>query len=50
MRGIGHIDTTSPAVGAGIDVGLSTDYEGNPFKKPPAIGAHEPYKYVVLTN
>lgn len=33
--------STSPAVGAGIDVGLKTDYAGAPTSNPPNIGAYQ---------
>jgi hypothetical protein len=32
---------SSPALGAGINAGISTDYAGNPFKNPPNIGVYE---------
>jgi hypothetical protein len=31
----------SPAIGAGVNVGLTTDYAGNAVKNPPSIGAYE---------
>lgn len=36
-----HLLSTSPAVGAGKSVGLTTDYDGLTFKNPPSIGAYE---------
>jgi hypothetical protein len=36
-----HLQVNSPAIIAGISVGLTTDYEGNTFKDPPSIGAYE---------
>ena len=30
----------SPAIGAGFDVGLNTDYAGDSYKSPPSIGAY----------
>ncbi len=35
-----HLSSTSPAIGAGVPIpGLTTDYYGNPYANPPAIGA-----------
>lgn len=36
-----HLQSTSPAVYAGLNVGLITDYAGNPVHNPPSIGAYE---------
>jgi hypothetical protein len=36
-----HLKAGSPAIDAGIDVGLTQDYEGNPIIPPPDIGAYE---------
>jgi hypothetical protein len=36
-----HLQGTSPAIGAGIDVGLVTDKDGVVWNKPPSIGAYE---------
>jgi hypothetical protein len=33
----------SPAIGAGINVGLTHDYAGRPYKNPPSIGPYEYY-------
>jgi hypothetical protein len=36
------ISNNSPAIGAGVAIpGLPTDYDGNPWKNPPSIGALE---------
>jgi hypothetical protein len=45
-----HLQSTSPAINAGVDVGLTKDYEGNPVPakhravRKPDIGAYE-YQY-----
>lgn len=36
-----HLQSTSPAVGAGANVGLERDYDGNLWASPPSIGAYE---------
>ena len=36
-----HLQATSPAINAGEDVGLTTDFENNPVSIPPEIGAYE---------
>ena len=36
-----HLKAGSPAIGAGINVGLVTDYEGIAINNPPSIGAFE---------
>ncbi|MFA6928669.1 MAG: right-handed parallel beta-helix repeat-containing protein, partial [Patescibacteria group bacterium] len=36
-----HITNTSPAIDAGTDVSLTTDYAGNPIYGTPDIGAYE---------
>ena len=36
-----HLRSSSPCIGAGIDVGLTTDYDGNASNIPPSIGAFE---------
>ena len=41
------LTSASPAIGAGIDVGLTLDYEGNLINNPPSIGA---YAYDPLNN
>src|SRR5208337_1500230 len=33
--------SNSPAIGAGINAGLATDYAGNRVHNPPSIGAYE---------
>jgi len=39
--GAWSLSSTSPAIGAGINVGLSTDHEGDTWSNPPSIGAYE---------
>ena len=39
-----HLQSTSQCIDAGVDVSLSTDFEGNPIYKQPDIGAYE-YQY-----
>ena len=36
-----HLQSTSPCINAGIDVGLTTDYDGQAVSDPPEIGAYE---------
>jgi hypothetical protein len=36
-----HLQSGSPAIDAGIGVGLTTDYDGNTYHNPPSIGAYE---------
>jgi uncharacterized repeat protein (TIGR02059 family) len=36
-----HLRPSSPCIGAGINVGLTTDYDGNTSKNPPSIGVYE---------
>ncbi len=36
-----QLQTGSPAIGKGVDVGLSTDYKGNAWNSVPSIGAYE---------
>ena len=36
-----HLQPTSPARRAGINVGLTTDFAGMPVKNPPSMGAYE---------
>jgi hypothetical protein len=36
-----HLKSTSPAIDAGIAVGISSDFAGNPVKSKPDIGAFE---------
>ena len=36
-----HLQSSSPAIGKGLNVGLTTDYDGNAWKNPPSIGALE---------
>lgn len=36
-----HLQSTSPAINAGVNVGLITDYARNPVHNPPSIGAYE---------
>lgn len=38
-----HLQAGSPCINAGLDVGLTTDYDGQPVGNPPEIG---PYEYV----
>ena len=40
-----HIQSSSPAVAAGVSLGYTLDYHGNPVPGTPAIGSHE---YVAL--
>ncbi|GAG25062.1 unnamed protein product, partial [marine sediment metagenome] len=42
-----HLQEGSPAIGAGLNVGLVTDYEDNPWRNPPSIGT---YEYVPTGN
>ncbi len=42
-QSIYHLSFGSPAAGAGIDVGVSTDLDGNVRPTPPSIGAYEAY-------
>jgi len=46
-----HLQSTSPAIDAGVDVGFTTDIEGNPIFGTPDIGAYD-YKppYTIGTN
>jgi len=36
-----HLQKDSPAIGAGINVGLTTDFTGKNYNNPPSIGAYE---------
>jgi uncharacterized repeat protein (TIGR02059 family) len=36
-----HLQSNSPCINAGVDVGLTEDYEGNPIIGVPDIGAYE---------
>ena len=36
-----HLQTGSPAINAGVNVGLTKDYAGNAVSNPPEIGAYE---------
>lgn len=36
-----HLQSNSPCINAGVSVGLTTDYAGNPVGNPPEIGAYE---------
>jgi hypothetical protein len=36
-----HLQSGSPAIGAGVDVGLLTDYDNRTVGNPPEIGAYE---------
>ncbi len=36
-----HLQAGSPAIGAGINVGLTSDYDGHAINNPPSIGALE---------
>jgi len=36
-----HLQAGSPCINAGIDVGLTTDYDGRAVDNPPEIGAYE---------
>ncbi|MGI6337899.1 MAG: PKD domain-containing protein [Bacteroidales bacterium] len=38
-----HLQSTSPAIGFGINVGLSTDHDNYNWKIPPSIGCYEYY-------
>lgn len=38
-----HLQSSSPAIGQGVNVGLLTDYDGNYWKTPPSIGCYEYY-------
>lgn len=44
-----HLQSTSPARNAGTSVGLTLDYEGNPVRTPPNIGAYENHKLAAPT-
>jgi uncharacterized repeat protein (TIGR02059 family) len=35
-----HLQSSSPAIGAGIDVGLSADFDGNAYGNPPNMGCY----------
>jgi hypothetical protein len=39
-----HLASTSPLIGKGVNVGLSTDFDGKPVPATPSIGAYEPGK------
>jgi hypothetical protein len=36
-----HLRAGSPAIGTGVNIGLKSDHDGNPYKNPPSIGAYE---------
>jgi len=36
-----HLQANSPAIGAGVYLGLLKDKDGNPWNNPPSIGAYE---------
>ena len=36
-----HLQAGSPCINAGVDVGLTTDYDGRAVGNPPEIGAYE---------
>lgn len=36
-----HLQSSSPAIGQGVNVGLLTDYDGNTWKNIPCIGCYE---------
>ena len=36
-----HLTSGSPAIGAGTDVGITQDYDGNSYAATPAMGAYE---------
>lgn len=36
-----HLQAGSPCINQGIDIGLTTDYDGRPVANPPEIGAYE---------
>ena len=38
-----HLQSNSPAIKAGTDIGLTRDFAGNPVGTPPSIGAYEYY-------
>jgi uncharacterized repeat protein (TIGR02059 family) len=42
-----HLLTGSPAIDAGIGIGLTTDYDGNMYNDPPSMGAYEYYSSVL---
>jgi|GEM_PF-2964798 len=44
-----HLQSTSPCINAGIDVGLLSDYLGNPIIGLPDIGAYE-YSLEIINN
>lgn len=35
------LESDSPCIGAGVDLGITTDFAGNPRNTPPSIGAYE---------
>jgi hypothetical protein len=43
------LQSGSPAIHAGVSVGLITDYAGNPVQNPPSIGAYEYGEKIVPT-
>ena len=45
-----HLDAGSPAIEAGVNVGLTTDYAGNLVGTPPTIGAYEYYSLSAPTG
>jgi len=36
-----HLQSGSPAIGTGIDMGITEDYDGSPYNSPPSLGAYE---------
>jgi hypothetical protein len=45
-----NLQPTSPAINAGVDVGLTTDYAGNPIVGLPDIGAYEWYEGITVSG
>lgn len=45
-----HLQSASPAINTGVNVGLSSDYEGNPIVGLPDIGAYEYQSAATSTN
>ena len=36
-----HLTAASPVIGQGVNVGISTDYDGEDYDSPPSMGAYE---------
>lgn len=45
-----HLTTGSPAIGGGLEIGYTTDYDLVSFESPPAIGAYEYVEEEVLVD